>query len=58
MNLNWVLRLLLRQKVTIAILELVDQDLVALHVDSSKDTIIRYTHYNRLILVIPTIFLL
>lgn len=57
-DLDRIGRFFLRQQVTIAILELVNEDLIALDVDSAKHAIVRYTHYYHLILVITAIFLL
>ena len=55
---NGLLSLLLRQKVSIGGLETIDYDLVALHVDSTEDTIVGHTHHNHLILIVSTAFLL
>ena len=57
-NFNRILGFFLWQQITIAVLELVNKDLVALHVDSTKHAIIRNTHYDHLILVVTTVLLL
>ena len=55
---NWLLSLFLWQKVSIGCLEAINYDLVALHVDSTKDTIVGHTHHNHLILIVSTALLL
>ena len=39
-------------------MELVDENLIALHVDTTEHAIVRYTHYNHLILVVAAALLL
>ena len=57
-DLDWVARFFLREKVSIAVLELVDQNLVALHIDSAEDAVIRNPHHYHLILEVALILLL
>ena len=53
-----LLSLLFGQKVSIGGLETVDYNLVALHVDSTENTIVGHTHHNHLILIVSTALLL
>ena len=49
---------LFRQKVSIRGHETVNDDLIALHVDASENTIVRDTHHNHLILIVASALLL
>ena len=57
-SLKGLLGQLLRQQISIRGHETVDYDLVALHIDASKHTVVRDTHNYHLILVVASTFLL